>query len=114
MPSRELCSESYRDHDLFFALLNTGLGISELLGLQLSQYHGERFRDVKRKGNRVSNLVFLPKEARAALERYLELSASSTPWNRRATRAATTFAATSGRPTPTRNERLKNCFAGLF
>jgi len=61
-----------RDYALFLVLLQTGLRISELLGLDLSQLSGKHFREVKRKGNKVTTQVFLPKEARDALERYLD------------------------------------------
>jgi integrase/recombinase XerD len=43
-----------------------------LLGLDLDQYEGKHFREVQRKGNKVSSQVFLTKEAREALDRYLE------------------------------------------
>jgi integrase/recombinase XerD len=61
-----------RDHALFLVLLHTGLRISELLALNLTQYHGKHFHDVKRKGKKVSRKVFLPKDAKEALDRYLD------------------------------------------
>jgi integrase/recombinase XerD len=61
-----------RDHAVFLCLLHTGLRVSELLSLDLSQHEGKCFRDVKRKGRRVSAKVFLAAEAREALDRYLD------------------------------------------
>jgi integrase/recombinase XerD len=61
-----------RDHAIFLALLHTGLRVSELLGLDLDQHTGKHFTSVKRKGKKVSAKVFLPTEARAALDRYLD------------------------------------------
>lgn len=60
-----------RDYVIFLVLLHTGLRISELLGLDINQYKGKHFQNVRRKGRRVSRLVFLAKEAREALDRYL-------------------------------------------
>jgi integrase/recombinase XerD len=61
-----------RDYALFLVLLLTGLRVSELLGLDLSQYHDKHFLNVKRKGKKVSAKVFLPQEAREAMDRYLD------------------------------------------
>lgn len=61
-----------RDRASFLVLLNTGLRISELLGLQLDQYAGKSFRDVKRKGKVRTSRVIVPTEARAALDLYIE------------------------------------------
>jgi integrase/recombinase XerD len=60
-----------RDLALFLVLLETGLRISELLALDRAQYSGKHFEDVKRKGRIRTRKVFLPKEAREALDRYL-------------------------------------------
>src|SRR5438067_13823285 len=57
----------------FIVLLHTGLRVSELLGLDLDQYKGKHFVNVKRKGKKVSRQVFLSTEAREALTRYLEV-----------------------------------------
>jgi len=52
-------------------LHHTGLRISELLALDIRQYHGKHFTNVKRKGKAVSRKVFLSKDAREALDRYI-------------------------------------------
>jgi len=61
-----------RDFAIFQVLLRTGLRVSELLRLDLDQYCGKHFRDVKRKGRKVTRRVFLAAEAREALDRYLD------------------------------------------
>jgi integrase/recombinase XerD len=61
-----------RNYAIFLVLLHTGLRVSELLALDLDQYGGKHFHTVKRKGKKVSRQVFLSKEARVALDRYLE------------------------------------------
>jgi integrase/recombinase XerD len=60
-----------RNYALFMVLHHTGLRISELLGLDLAQYTGKHFTNVKRKGKAVTRKVFLSKEAREVLDRYL-------------------------------------------
>ena len=60
-----------RDYAIFLVLLHTGLRVSELLSLDLDQYQGKHFHNVKRKGRKVSRQVFLAKEAREALDRYI-------------------------------------------
>jgi integrase/recombinase XerD len=60
-----------RDYAIFLVLLHTGLRISELLALELDQYHGKHFTNVRRKGKGVTRKVFLAQEAREALERYV-------------------------------------------
>ena len=60
-----------RNYALFMSLHYTGLRISELLALNLSQYEGKHFTNVKRKGKAVSRKVFLSKDARDALDRYI-------------------------------------------
>jgi integrase/recombinase XerD len=64
--------QAVRDDAIFLVLLQTGLRVSELLALDLDQYEGKHFCDVARKGNKVSSQVFLPKDAREALDRYLD------------------------------------------
>jgi integrase/recombinase XerD len=61
-----------RDYALFLVLLNTGLRVSELLSVEISQYDGKHLKEVRRKGRKVSRSVFLPKDAREALDNYLE------------------------------------------
>ncbi len=53
-------------------LLHTGLRVSELLSLQLKQYDGKHLKNVKRKGKSVSRKVFLFKDARETLDRYIK------------------------------------------
>ncbi len=60
-----------RNYALFIVLLHTGLRISELLGLQLKQYEGKHFVNVRRKGKLVTRKKFLPKDAREALAEYI-------------------------------------------
>ena len=64
--------QAVRDYAIFLVLLQTGLRVSELLGLDLDQFQGKHFREVSRKGNKISSQVFLPKDAREALDRYLD------------------------------------------
>jgi integrase/recombinase XerD len=64
--------QAVRDYAIFLVLLQTGLRVSELLAIDLDQFAGKHFRQVQRKGNKVSSQVFLPKEAREALETYLD------------------------------------------
>jgi integrase/recombinase XerD len=60
-----------RDHAIFLVLLHTGLRVSEMLSLDLEQYTGKHFVNVKRKGKKVSAKVPLATDARAALDRYI-------------------------------------------
>jgi integrase/recombinase XerD len=46
--------------------------VSELPALDRDQYEDKHFQEVQRKGNKVSSQVFLPKEAREALDQYLK------------------------------------------
>ena len=61
-----------RDFAIFHVLLRTGLRISELLRLDLDQYQGKHFVNVKRKGRKVTREIFLAAEAREALDRYID------------------------------------------
>lgn len=56
----------------FYLLLQTGLRESELVALNLGQYHHKGLHQVLRtKNKRVSQKIPVPQEARAALEQYL-------------------------------------------
>ena len=68
-----------RDFAIFLVLLHTGLRISELLGLQLDQYQGKHLVNVKRKGKKVTRKVFLAKDARESLDRYIDDVRGTTP-----------------------------------
>jgi integrase/recombinase XerD len=61
-----------RDFAIFLVLLHTGLRISELLELDLDQYQGKHLVNVKRKGKKVTRKVFLAKDARESLDRYID------------------------------------------
>ena len=56
---------------VLMVLLGTGLRVSELLACDIDQYQGKHLVNVKRKGRKVSRTVFLPKDARETLDRYL-------------------------------------------
>lgn len=56
---------------VFFTLLHTGLRESELVSLDVEQYHHRGFHQVPRKGKRVTKKVPVPAEAREWLDRYL-------------------------------------------
>lgn len=59
------------DTAIFYILLCTGLREMELCNLNYNQYDGMSFKNVKRKGNKVSGLVKLHIEAKQLLDRYL-------------------------------------------
>jgi integrase/recombinase XerD len=60
-----------RKRALLVVLLETGMRISETLGLSFDQFDGKHFRNVKRKGRRRDD-VYVSPEARAALSDYFE------------------------------------------
>ncbi len=68
-----------RDQAMLLVLLDTALRASELIGLDFSQYEGKHFRNVKRKGNNVTSLVFIPQDAREAVDRYIKEIRGSAP-----------------------------------
>jgi integrase/recombinase XerD len=57
---------------VLYCLLYTGMREFELSSLNVGQYHSGGFHLVKRKGNKVSRKVPLPKEASRWLDAYLE------------------------------------------
>jgi integrase/recombinase XerD len=56
---------------VFYVLLHTGLREAELCALNYSQYTGKYLSYVERKGNKISEKVTVPAQAREFLERYL-------------------------------------------
>ncbi|MDG3008441.1 tyrosine-type recombinase/integrase [Paludisphaera mucosa] len=60
-----------RKRALLVVLLETGMRISETLGVEMEQFDGKNFRNVKRKGKRRDD-VYLSPEAREALADYFE------------------------------------------
>ena len=57
---------------VFYVLLYTGLRESELVALNIDQYHHKGFHQVKRKGSMVTRKVSVPGQAREYLDVYLE------------------------------------------
>ena len=67
-------SQGVRNTALLFALLGTGLRISELLRCELRDWNGKGFTDVLQKGSRRRAFVpCLSREGREAIEAWLEL-----------------------------------------
>jgi integrase/recombinase XerD len=56
---------------VFYCLLMTGLRESELVSLNVGDYHHGGFHQVKRKGSKISRKVPLPAEAAEKLDQYL-------------------------------------------
>lgn len=69
------CNKKYQNPVLetavFYILLMTGLRESELAALNVKQYYNRGFHEVKRKGNKITKKIPLPKEAREYLEQHL-------------------------------------------
>jgi len=61
-----------RDHAILLVLLHTALRVSELASLDLDQYRDRYFWRVRRKGNNVTEKVFVPQDARDALDAYVD------------------------------------------
>ena len=61
-----------RDHAVLLVLLGTALRVSELAALDRDQYEGKHFLGVRRKGNNVTERVFVPQDARDSLDTYLD------------------------------------------
>lgn len=61
-----------RDQTILLVLLDTACRVSELIAIDLEQYRGKHFHNVKRKGNNVTDKVFLGKAAKESLDRYLK------------------------------------------
>lgn len=60
-----------RNLAIFALLLHTGLRVSELCALRLDQYVGSYLYNVRRKGNRREQKVFVPTKAQRPLDDYL-------------------------------------------
>jgi integrase/recombinase XerD len=60
-----------RDQAMLLVMLDTACRVSELISLDLEQYKGKHFRNVKRKGNNVTDRVFVGQSGRDALDRYI-------------------------------------------
>ncbi|MBL4572917.1 MAG: site-specific integrase [Gammaproteobacteria bacterium] len=60
-----------RNRAILIVLQETGLRVSELCDLNLGQYEGNYFRNIKRKGRRFDD-VYVPKKARGPLEEYID------------------------------------------
>ena len=61
-----------RDHAILLVLLGTALRVSEIADLDFDQYEGKYFLRVRRKGNNITERVFLPQEGREALDIYVK------------------------------------------
>jgi site-specific recombinase XerD len=70
--SRRADQNPLRDFAILLVLLHTGLRVSELLALDLSQYRDKHLVNIRRKGKKVTRDLLLAKPAREALDRYLD------------------------------------------
>lgn len=61
-----------RNRAILSVLYYTGLRVSELVGLRRNQYDGKYLTNVKRKGRARTKGIYVPTEARRALDEYLE------------------------------------------
>jgi integrase/recombinase XerD len=69
-----------REAAIFFMLLHTGLRRSEVVGLNVSQYHHSGLHDVMRyKSKRITRKIHLPQEARDYLDQYLATRSEPAP-----------------------------------
>jgi len=77
---RKKYQNSYLESAVFYVLLQTGLRESELVALNVEQYHHKGLHMVARhKNKRVSTKVPLPSDARDFLERYLKTRKATHP-----------------------------------
>jgi len=65
-------SRPKRNRAILAMLYYTGLRVTELVRLRLAQWDGKRFKNVRRKGNVRTKLLYLPPDGRKLLEAYLE------------------------------------------
>lgn len=61
-----------RDFALFHVLFVSALRVTELISLDMEQYHGKYLLNVRRKGRNVTPEVFLPKNVREFLDDYIK------------------------------------------
>ncbi|WP_437625992.1 tyrosine-type recombinase/integrase [Sorangium sp. So ce1151] len=64
-------SRPNRNRAILAVLYYTGLRVTELVRLRLSQWDGKRFRNVQRKGNVRTKLLYVPPEGRRLLDAYI-------------------------------------------
>ena len=60
-----------RDQAMLLVMLDTALRVSELISLDVDQYAGKHFHNVKRQGDNVTDRVFIGQTGREALDRYV-------------------------------------------
>jgi integrase/recombinase XerD len=65
-------NQGLRDHALIATLLGTGLRVSELLAIDVAQYHERGFVNVLRKGGHVQRFIPIQKQHRDVLDQWLE------------------------------------------
>jgi integrase/recombinase XerD len=65
-------NQGLRDHALIATLLGTGLRVSELLTIDVAQYHARGFVNVLRKGGHVQRFIPIQKQHREVLDQWLE------------------------------------------
>jgi integrase/recombinase XerD len=63
--------QGLRDHALIATLLGTGLRVSELLAIDVGQYHDRGFVNVLRKGGHVQRFIPIQKQHREVLDDWL-------------------------------------------
>ena len=64
--------QGLRDHALVATLLGTGLRVSELLAIDVTQYHQRGFVNVLRKGGHVQKFLPIQRQHREVLDEWLE------------------------------------------
>lgn len=72
LTERRTNSRPKRNRAILAVLYYTGLRVTELTRLKLTQWDGKRFHNVQRKGRVRTKLLYVPPEGRSALDVYLE------------------------------------------
>ncbi len=72
LTERRTNSRPKRNRAILAMLYFTGLRVTELIHLRLSQWDGKRFRNVQRKGNVRTKLLYVHPEGRRNLEAYID------------------------------------------